>query len=653
MPKEFSVKGPIFKLALEHGTDFQRFSPGAKAGKPIKAKAVQSLVDKGVYAWFAYMPINRWTGRETERWRVGVDERSGDYVEFQALRDVDFSNMTDLAAAEAAKASGGKRKPPRALVKELIEAVKKGDEAEVARLAPLAAAGEFDNERPIDVAARHGKPRLVELLLSHCDPNVVREDGKIEPVALFSAVYSGSVEAVQLLLPRCDPKGTSSDGWTALMSAATRREGPALSALLLPRSDVDAAERREGRTALMMAAKEAMVDIVHALAPQAALDKQDSKGRTALMLAIDPDRWKNHIDWHEGAHRKEVLEVLLAAGAKPDLRDADGNTSLLQAVMRPLEGAVELLTAHSDIRASNVKGETALTLAASGHSSKILRAVLDGSDVDHKNAQGDTALIVAARSGSAEFVAQLCRRADVNAQNAKGRTALLEALGALTEKKSGWSSGNDMGPLRCVLRLLPLSDLNLQDEDGETALMKCAEAGLPELLGLMLPRADVNVRDAKGATALARIAGGREDAECFELLLERADARIADNEGRTPLMRAMWDEEKLRALVGRSDIDAIDNSGQTALMVAAGSYSGAKAVRILLDAGADATVVDGQGRTAEIIARERGGEEEEELANLLRDAAGSQSFRSELDDDIRKPAKPKKPAKRKRPGLTL
>ena len=319
----------------------------------------------------------------------------------------------------------------------------------------------------------------------------------------------------------------------------------------------------------------------------------------------------------------------------------------------PLEGAVELLTAHSDIRASNVKGETALTLAASGHSSKILRAVLDGSDVDHKNAQGDTALIVAARSGSAEFVAQLCRRADVNAQNAKGRTALLEALGALTEKKSGWSSGNDMGPLRCVLRLLPLSDLNLQDEDGETALMKCAEAGLPELLGLMLPRADVNVRDAKGATALARIAGGREDAECFELLLERADARIADNEGRTPLMRAMWDEEKLRALVGRSDIDAIDNSGQTALMVAAGSYSGAKAVRILLDAGADATVVDGQGRTAEIIARERGGEEEEELANLLRDAAGSQSFRSELDDDIRKPAKPKKPAKRKRPGLTL
>ncbi len=646
MPKEFSVKGPIFKLALEHGTDFHRFTPGAKAGKPIKAKAVQGLVDKGVYAWFAYMPINRWTGRETERWRVGVDERSGDYVEFQALRDVDFSNMRDLAAAEAAKASGGKRKPPRALVKELIEAVKKGDEAEVARLAPLAAAGEFDDERPIDVAGRYRKARMVELLLPHCEPNFAREDGQVEPRALFAAVSGGSAEAVQLLLPRCDPKVRSSDGWTALMSAATMQEGAAICALLLPRSDVDAAERREGRTALMMAAKESKVDFVRALAPHAALDQQDAKGRTALMHAIDPDKWKNHIDWHEGSRRSEVLGVLLAAGAKPNLRDAEGNTALLHAVMRPLEDAMELLVPNSDLRISNAKGETALTIAAGGNSSKILRAILDGSDVDHKNAQGDTALIVAARAGSAEFVTELCRRADVNARNAKGRTALMEALARVASKKSGWSSsGSDLGPLRCVLRLLPMSNLDLQDEEGQTALMLCAEAGIPELLGLMLPTADVNVRDAKGATALARLCSRGEDSECFELLLEVADAKLADNAGQTPLMRASDEPEKVRKLAPGSDVDARDNDGATALMHAAAQYRGLEAAKLLLQGGADATLKDNSGRSAEDRARERGAEGAE-LANLLRDVGGAESFADELGAFIPVPKKPAAPAEK-------
>lgn len=651
MPKEFSVKGPIFKLALEHGSDFQRFAPGAKAGKPVKAKTVQSLVDKGVYAWFAYMPLNRWTGRETERWRVGVDERSGDYVEFQALRDVDFSNIKDLAAAEAAKASGGKRKPPRALVKELIEAVKKGDEAEVARLAPLAGAGEFEDRRPIDIAAEYGKPRLVELLLPHCDPNFVREDGAVEPQALFQAVRGGSTEAVELLLPRCDPKGASSEGWTALMSATRARNGWELVDLLLPRSDVDAAERRDGHTALMMAALAGNRDVVRTLLPHADLNKQDAKGRSALMLALDPQQHTSHMDWHETSRRADIARELLAAGASAKLRDSDGNTSLLHAVKRSAKEAVKALLPASDLAASNNEGNTALTLAAGGHDIELLTLVLEGSEVDHKNKDGDTALIVAARGARPDAVAALCKRADCNAQNAKGRTALVEALRSLTEKKSGWSSGNDMGPLRCVLRLLPLTDLDLQDEAGETALMKCAEAGLPELLGLMLPRADVNARDAKGATALARLSGGREDAECFELVLERADARIVDNEGRTPLMRAIWDEEKMRALVGRSDVDAADDSGQTALMLAAGRHS-ATAAQILLDAGADAALVDAQGRTAEAIAREHG-EAGEELANLLREVAGSQSFRSELQNKIRKPAKPPQVGRKKRPGLTL
>lgn len=652
MAKEFSVKGPIFKLALEHGTDFQRFAPGAKSGKPIKPKAVQALVDKGTYGWCAYMPINSWGGRDTERWRVGVAEGHSDYVEFQAPKDAQLSHLKDLAVAEAAKASGGKRKPPRALVKELNEAVRKGDEAEVARLAPLAAAGEFDDDRPIDLAARYGNPRLVELLLPHCDPNVARDDGRVEPAALFGAVSANSAEAVRLLLARCDPKATSSDGWTALMSAARSRDGDEIVDLLLPLSDVNAVDRREGRSAIMIAAQSSKSDVVLKLLPHAKLDIQDAKGRTALMLALDAEQSTSHMDWHESERRARIVDALLAAGADASLKDADGNTALMHAVRRSNREAAKRLVAASDLGAANNAGDTALTIAARRRHLEMLTLALPGSVVDHKNSVGDTALIIAAREARPDAVAVLCKLADCDAQNAKGRTALMEALRALTEKKSGWSSGNDMGPLRCVLRLLPLTDLDLQDAEGETALMRCAEAGLPELLGLMLPRANVDLRDAEGATALARLCGGREDAECFDLLLERADARIADHEGRTPLMRAIWNVDRLRALAGRSDVDARDGAGQTALMLAAASYSGMAAARILLDAGADATLVDAQGRTAEAIARELG-EEGEELANLLREVAGSQAFQSDLQAKIRKPKQTAKPEKKKRTGLTL
>ena len=135
--------------------------------------------------------------------------------------------------------------------------------------------------------------------------------------------------------------------------------------------------------------------------------------------------------------------------------------------------------------------------------------------------------------------------------------------------------------------------------------------------------------------------------ECFDLLLERSDARIADNLGRTPLMRAESDEEKILKLVGRSDIDARDNSGATALMLAAGHHYEANAAKLLLEAGADPSLVDDQGRTAESIARARG-KDGLELANMLRDIVASQSESDELGDFI---PVPENTAQKKKSGL--
>lgn len=633
--KEFSVKGPIFKLAMEHGSDFRRFTPGDKVGKPTDMAATKSYVDQGIYAWFAFTPVNSWGGRALERWRVGVSEHSGDYVEFKAPKDAELSNLKDLAAAKAATAAGGKRKPPKALVKELIKAVKTGDEEQVARLGPLAASGVIEDTRPIDVAASLGNARFMELLLPHCDPNTTTDDGKQIPTALYCAVSGGSLECVELLLDRCDPKATGDDGWTALISAAVGKNLSILG-LLLPLSDVDASTR-EGRTALLGAAQRGHRDAVELLLPRADLNRQDATGRTALMLALDLDM---RLDYYNEKYqtRIAILRALLDAGADPNLRDEGGNTALILAVTRGALGkaGVTVLLPKSDANLANLSGDTALTAALAKKDDKLVSTLVKVCRVDHANAAGDTALIIAARAGRPESVAILVKVADVNAQNGKGRTALMEAFLALTEKKGHWSNDGDMGPLRCILRLIPLSALDLQDEDGVTALMMCAKNGLPELLGLLLLTSNVNLRDATGATALARLTFPGGDMECFDLLVERSDARIADNLGRTPLMRAGSDEEKILKLVGRSAIDARDNSGATALMLAAGKHHEMNTTKLLLDAGADPSLVDVQGRTAEAIARARG-KDGLELANMLRDIVASQSESDELTDLIPMP----------------
>src|SRR6185369_2590276 len=154
--------------------------------------------------------------------------------------------------------------------------------------------------------------------------------------ALMLAIeYSyGRLDVTTFLMDNgADLNAVDSDGNTALMIATARNNNEAVVALLAHKAAVHF-RNKEGRTALHIASAELHKRDVEALlaikpavtASSAGVDvvgvdvnSRDNSGRTPLMLAAD----------HDSFVPDEVMELLLAHGAKIDEQDPQGNTSLM------------------------------------------------------------------------------------------------------------------------------------------------------------------------------------------------------------------------------------------------------------------------------------------------------------------------------------
>ncbi|KAK3787923.1 hypothetical protein RRG08_020370 [Elysia crispata] len=113
----------------------------------------------------------------------------------------------------------------------------------------------------------------------------------------------------------------------------------------------------EGETALILALGGEHIDIVKYLVPQMsvrALNYQRDDGATAVSLAArDPGRFS-----------VRCLNILTAAGADVDVRDADDCTALMSAVRRTDSQAVKLLLGKgANINALTESGKSPLTIA--------------------------------------------------------------------------------------------------------------------------------------------------------------------------------------------------------------------------------------------------------------------------------------------------
>jgi ankyrin repeat protein len=167
-------------------------------------------------------------------------------------------------------------------------------------------------------AACYGTAEVVQLLID-AGSDVNARDGNQGGQTTLMWAAGGLREQkkkVQALIKAgADPKAVTPDGWTLLMSAASRGQLPTVELLLETGLDVNA-RTKKGETPLMMAARHESARVVPVLLKAGAqVDARDHKGRTPLMYAADTGNPGN-------------IKALLEAGADPNAKDKDGRTAL-------------------------------------------------------------------------------------------------------------------------------------------------------------------------------------------------------------------------------------------------------------------------------------------------------------------------------------
>jgi ankyrin repeat protein len=273
---------------------------------------------------------------------------------------------------------------------------------------------------------------------------------------------------------------------------------------------------------------------------------------------------------------REIVGILLAAGARVDIRTSSGRTGLMYLTDHAsVELVRDLLGAGAKVNARDDLGESALMSAANFSSAAVLKELIAaGARVDATTQSGETALFFAAQGDNSDPV------------------TLLLNYGA---------------------------QVDARNDDDETPLISMAAHGTFENLKLLIERgANIQLSDAEGTTALMN-AAANQDSRLANLLVEAgADVNAKDSLHNTALMTAA--EEGRDATVkilarGGADLDATDGEGQTALMKA-GAQGTLDCVRALLEAGADVTIKDKEGNTALALARENKHEDVVELLKL-------------------------------------
>lgn len=178
---------------------------------------------------------------------------------------------------------------------------------------------------------------------------------------------------------------------------------------------------------------------------------------------------------------------------------------------------------RANVNAQNLDGDTPLMLSILYDEKECFDLILEHNDVNVNFANdGRTALHVAALNGNEDMcVALLEKGADINAQDRDGTTPLMDAIEIIEHIKSA----------KMILRRSP--NLEIQNDDGETALHLAAQAN-EKMCGALLGKgADVNAQNVDGDTPLMlSIYMGK--IKCAKMILRKSpDLEIQNEDGET------------------------------------------------------------------------------------------------------------------------
>jgi uncharacterized protein len=151
-----------------------------------------------------------------------------------------------------------------------------------------------------------------------------------------------------------------------------------------------------------------------------------------VSTTFNEQHWREHV--FSAAAGNDAAAITTTAANFPQAlqwKDGDGLTALMHAAKAGAKDVVAvLIAAGATVDATNHKGSTALLFAAAAGKAVIADLLLKaGANVDHANANGHTALIIAASDGYKNTLSLLLDNgANALLKDAEGNTARAYAL---------------------------------------------------------------------------------------------------------------------------------------------------------------------------------------------------------------------------------
>lgn len=185
---------------------------------------------------------------------------------------------------------------------------------------------------------------------------------------------------------------------------------------------------------------------------------------------------------HELVEQKDLEKVKAAAESELDKQDSQGRTPLmLAAYNHDFEMARVLIEAGADVnKQDDMQNSPFLYAGAEGYIGILKLCIGANADTKVTNRYGGTALIPASERGHAEAVKVLLEETDVdvNHVNNLGWTALLEAI-ILSDGGKNQTE---------IVRLLVKhgADVNIADKNGDSPLMHARDQGYGDIEGVLL-----------------------------------------------------------------------------------------------------------------------------------------------------------------------
>ena len=361
--------------------------------------------------------------------------------------------------------------------------------------------------------------------------------------------------------------------------------------------NVNLKDSRYKRSALFWACSNGHVAVVQRLLVAGAkANLRDNDGRTPLHSASENGHEsvvRQLLATGNNSKAKKILRRLLAAGANTNAKDKDSWTPLHLAIWKGHDIIVQqLLAAGADANAKIITSATPLHLATSkGYDTIVQRLLAAGADANAKDSHFSTPLHDAASVNNSAIVQQLLVvGADPNARGEGGWTPLHHAT----------FKGHNF----IVQQLLVAgADLNAKDEDGRMPLHMAVSNGHDALVERFLAAgANANTKDNDGLTPLHKAsskgynkaAWNDHDTIVQRLLVAGVDINANDKNNWTPLHYAAWNGHDIvmqRLLVAGADINAKNKERATPLHLAT-SKGHNTIVQRLLAAGADTNTKD-------------------------------------------------------------